>query len=104
MTKEKPFSATFKLFHSHQRALDVGKAHRVEKLCVFPGFYRDLSEKDHVSGKLRHQLEPLRAHGFQFRDASHVALLLGELNVGQSDGIEVIIRQRDEAKSETPQL
>ena len=33
-----------------------------------------------------------------------VALLFGELNVGQSDGIEVIVRQRDEAKPETPQL
>src|ERR1043166_8751959 len=32
-------------FHSHQRALDAGPAHRVEKLRVFTGFHRDLSEK-----------------------------------------------------------
>src|ERR1051325_2472183 len=94
-------------FHSHQRALDAGPAHRVEKLRVFTGFHRDLCEKDHVVGKLGylvHHLEPLRAHRFQFRDTSHVGLLLGELNVGQGNGIEVIVRKRDEAKSEAPQL
>ena len=40
----------------------------------------------------------------QFRDAMRVALLFGELNIGQGDGIEVIVGQRDEAKPETPQL
>src|SRR4029077_10696048 len=94
-------------FHAHKRAMDARLTHGVQKLRVLARFHGDLSEKRHVLGELcqlLHQVESLRSHGFQFFNTGRVALLFGQLNVRQSDGIEVIIRQRDEAKTETPQL
>ncbi len=47
-----------------------------------------------------------RSERMAFSSATRAALpcFSASSNVGQGDGIEVIIRQRDEAKSETPQL
>ena len=42
--------------------------------------------------------------GMQLLDAMGVVLLFRELNIGQGDGIEIIVGQRDEAKPETPQF
>ena len=51
---------------------------------------------------LRDEIRLALDHRLQLPDAMRVTLLFGELNVGLGDGIEVIVGERDEAKSETP--
>ena len=92
--------------HAHQRALDVGLAHRIQILAVFAGLHGDLREEHHVLRQLRqlgHQLEALVANPHQLVDLRRVALLARQPQIGQRHRIEVVVRQRDEPEADAPQ-
>ena len=94
-------------FHSDQSALDARCFHGIEEVGVFGGFHGDLSKEHHVIrqlGQARHEFKSLRPQVFEFSDPRSVLLEPGEVQVGESDGIEIVIGQRDEAESETAQL
>src|ERR1700674_5846078 len=90
-------------FHADQGALDARRLHGIEELQILGRFHRDLSKENHVIrelGETRHQLKPLRPKGFQFIQPGGVFLLSRQAKVGQSDGIEVVIRQRNKTKAQ----
>ena len=93
-------------FDPDQRPLDVRAAHGVEEVRIFGCLHRDLSEEHHVARQLRefsHQLEPLRAQRLECLELVRILAARGHVEVGQRDRIEVVIRQRDEPKPETPE-
>ena len=64
-------------------------------------------KKVHVAGHFRqalHQFEALLAHGLQLIDSGLVVLLFGKPDVGQGDGIKIIVSQGDEAEAATTQF
>lgn len=87
----------------HQRPHDPGLPHGFQKFGFFGRFHRDLGKEDHLFrkfGQALHQFESLRADGFQRRQLRLVLLPLGEFNVVQRHGVEVVVRKRNEAKSQ----
>ena len=94
-------------FDAHQRALDIGLAHGVEIVAVFAGFHGDLGEEDHVLGQLGqlfHQLEALFANGGQLFELGEVVLLARQAQIGEGDGIEIVVGEGDEAEAEAAQI
>src|SRR5689334_22219316 len=66
-------------FNSNESALDVRGFHGAEKLNVFGGFHGDLSEENHIVGKLRqalHEFKTFAAERFEFVETGGVFLLL----------------------------
>jgi hypothetical protein len=66
-----------------------------------------LSKENHVVRQLceaRHQLEPFRPYGFQFIQPGSVLLPSRQVEIGQGNGIEVVVRQRDKTKAQPAQL
>lgn len=101
----KPFGSD--RFHADERPFDVGFAHGIEVLDVFARLHGDLREKDHIPGELgelRHQQKAFCADSGEFLDLSHVVLFTGEAQIGQGNGIEVIVCQGDEAETDLPEL
>ena len=94
-------------FYADQGALDVGLAHGVEVLAVFAGFHGDLGEEDHVFGELGelcHEEETLGADGGELFELGDVVLLAGEAEVGEGDGIEVVVGEGDEAEADAAEV
>ncbi len=90
-------------FDADQRSLDVGFAHGVEILAVFTGLHGDLSEEDHVLGELgelRHEEKAFGTDGGKLFELRDVVLLAGEAEIGEGDGIEVVVGQGDEAEAD----
>src|SRR4029079_16220217 len=55
-------------------------------------------------GEPRHELEPFGAQSLQLADAYQVPLALRHGNVGERHGVEVVIRQSDEAQAAAAEL
>ncbi len=94
-------------FDADEGTLDVGLAHGVEVLAVFAGFHGDLGEEDHVLGELGelgHEGEALVADGHELGDLGVISLLAGEAEVGEGDGIEVVVGEGDEAEADAAEL
>src|SRR5271165_6070672 len=94
-------------FHADQRSQDVRGLHGIEEFVVLRGFHRDLGIEDGVFGEpcqAGHQFKAFRTNGLQLLKMSFVFLALRQFEVGQSDGIEIIVGQSDEAEAEASQL
>ena len=81
--------------------------HGIQKVGILGGFHGDLGKEDHVIGKLgqaRHEFEPLRPQGFELSHSGGVLLQPGQVQVGESDRVEIVISQGDKAKSQAAQL
>ena len=94
-------------FNAHQRPLNPGLVHGVQELEILCRLHGDLRKEHHALGQLgqaRHQLEPLRAHGPQFRQPRLVIFLLGQPQVFERDRIKIVVRQRNVVKSHPAQF
>jgi hypothetical protein len=92
---------------AHQDTPDARGAHGVEECRVFRSFHSDLGEKGHVRrefGQALQQFEALCTGGLQLLRALGGVLPLRKIDVRQGDGIEVVVRQGDEAEAEPPKL
>jgi hypothetical protein len=91
----------------HQSAANPGPFHGIEELRILGGFHGDLGEECQIigkSGQALHQFKSLLAHGLQTGEFFLVALAFRELEIGESDGIKVVIRQGNKTESEPAQL
>ncbi len=94
-------------FDSDERAFDARRLHRVQEVRILRRFHRDLREEHHVVGELGqpvHQLEPLRPDRAERLELRLIAAPRGHGQIGERDGIEIIIGERDEAEAAPPQL
>ena len=92
---------------SNQGTFNAGSFHRLQKFDIFSRFHGDLREENHVVRKFSeafHEFEALGTKTFEFAQPRLVVLLRGEFEIGKSDRVKVVIRKRDETKTETPQL
>src|SRR6185437_16684693 len=91
---------------ANEGAFDVGPTHRIQVFAVFAGFHGDLREKHHVFGELGelfHQVEAIGADCIELVEAAQVVLLARQAKVGLGNRVEIVVGERDEAKSETAQ-
>ena len=94
-------------FHPDQRSLNPRRLHSVKKIGVFSRLHGDLGKENRVVRELRqsrHQLKPFCANGSQLVQPGGIFLLRGQVQIGERDRIEVIIRQGNEAEPEAAQL
>ena len=85
----------------------MGRLHGIEELSVFGRFHGDLGKENRVGrqlGQPPHEFKALCPDGLKFIEPVRVVLLLGQAEVGESHGIKIVVGERDEAKSQSPQL
>src|SRR5581483_3223181 len=93
--------------HSHQGPLDMRRAHGIQKLGIFRSFHRYLGEENHIFGQCRqarHQLKTFLPNSFQLRQSLRIILPLGQLHVGERDGVEIVIGQSNKTITEPAKL
>src|SRR5262249_55185550 len=92
---------------AHERSADVRPAHGVEKCRIFGRLHRDLRVEHEIIrqlGKARHQRESLRAQCLELTEPRTICTSLRLRQVAECHGVEVVVGERNETKSETPQL
>ncbi len=94
-------------FDADQCALDVGPLHRVEELRILGRLHRDLSEEHGVGGQLLeagHQLEAFGACGLELFEMTWIVPARRHPKILERDWIEIVVSERDEAESATPEI
>ena len=94
-------------FHSDQGSKYMCRFHGLKEFWIFGGLHGDLGKEDGVRGKLgetKHQFKALSPDRFQLGNAGRIVLARGEFQIGQGDGIEIVVRKSDETEAETAQL
>src|SRR6185312_3991215 len=91
-------------FYPHQRTLNVCPSHRVQKVCVLGRFHRYLSKEHHIvwqHRQFRHQLKSLLTNCFELTQAMIVLLARSQIEVCQCNRIEVVVSERNAAKTQS---
>ena len=94
-------------FYSHQRAFDARLPHGIQKLRIFRCLHRDLRVENHVGGKFsqaRHQIESFLANRAEFIQLLLIVLPFGQSQIGQCNGVKIVVGQSDEAEPLATQL
>ena len=90
-----------------QRPFYVGRLHGIEEFSIFGRFHGDLGEENRVGrqlGQPPHEFKALCPDGLKFIEPVRVVLFFSQAEVGEGHGIKIVVGERDEAKSQSPQL